>query len=171
DTNNIPTDLLERVDVITGGSSAVYGSDAIAGVVNFITKRDFDGIRIRGQGGISQQGDRGIDFVSITAGHNFADDRANIAINLEYVNAEALYFSQRPELTGAYDGRCQFDQLNTSTGEGATNSNGVPDLTFICGVRNAPISNGGTVLGNASAAQCQSAAFGPLGASAAIGAA
>src|SRR5918993_648034 len=59
DVNTIPSDLIERVDVITGGSSAVYGSDAIAGVVNFVLRRDFDGIRLRGQGGVSQQGDRG----------------------------------------------------------------------------------------------------------------
>jgi outer membrane receptor protein involved in Fe transport len=109
DINTIPSDLIERIDVITGGSSAVYGSDAIAGVVNFVLRRDYDGIRLRGQAGISQQGDRGIQFVSLTAGRNFADDRANIAVNLEYVNADALYFGDRPELTGAYDGRCQFN--------------------------------------------------------------
>ena len=109
DVNTIPTDLIERVDIVTGGNSAIYGSDAIAGVVNFILRRDFDGIRIRGQGGISQQGDRGIEFVSLTAGRNFFDDRANIAINLEYVNAEPLYFIDRPQLTGAFDGRCQFN--------------------------------------------------------------
>ncbi len=168
DVNTIPTDLIERVDVITGGSSAVYGSDAVAGVVNFVLRRDFDGIRLRGQGGVSQQGDRGIEFVSLTAGRNFADDRANIAINLEYVNANPLYFTQRPALTGAYDGRCQFDIPFFTTGEPAT-GNGVPDRVFLCGVRNATISNGGTVVANASAAQCQSAAFGPGGASAAIG--
>ena len=96
DTNTIPTDLLERVDVITGGSSSVYGSDAVAGVVNFVLRRDFDGIRLRGQGGVSQQGDRGIQFVSLTAGRNFWDDRANIAINLEYVNSEASISPSAP---------------------------------------------------------------------------
>ncbi len=159
DVNTIPTDLIERVDVITGGSSAVYGSDAVAGVVNFVMRRDFDGIRLRGQGGVSQQGDRGIEFVSLTAGRNFFDDRANIAINLEYVNAEALYFTQRPGLTGAYDGRCQFDRAFPSTNEGPTNSNGVPDQTFLCGIRNATISNGGTVTGNIAASTCQNPAI------------
>lgn len=145
DVNTIPTDLIERVDVITGGSSAVYGSDAIAGVVNFVLKRDFDGIRLRGQGAVSQQGDRGIQFVSLTAGRNFLDDRANVAINLEYVNAEPLYFSQRPELTGAAGGRCQFQLAEITTGE-PQSGDGVPDNQFFCGVRNATISNGGTVL-------------------------
>src|SRR3546814_33181 len=51
DVNTIPVDLLERVDIVTGGNSAIYGSDAVAGVVNFITKRDFEGVNLRAQGG------------------------------------------------------------------------------------------------------------------------
>ena len=117
DVQTIPSDLIERVDVITGGNSAVYGSDAVAGVVNFVMRRDFDGIRLRGQGATSQQGDRGIQFVSLTAGRNFLDDRANVAINLEYVNAEPLYFIDRPRLTGAVDGRCQFNIAEFFAGE------------------------------------------------------
>jgi outer membrane receptor protein involved in Fe transport len=175
DVNTIPTDLIQRVDVITGGSSAVYGSDAVAGVVNFILRRDFDGIRIRGQGGVSQQGDRGIEFVSLTAGHNFADGRANVAINLEYVNAEALYFSQRPQLTGAYAGRCQLNLAEFTADDGPTGSDGVPDNQFFCGVRNATISNGGSVLaanpsGLPSGSQnCTNPLVGPAGAFAALG--
>jgi outer membrane receptor protein involved in Fe transport len=176
DVNTIPTDLIERVDVITGGSSAVYGSDAVAGVVNFVLKRDFDGVRLRGQGGVSQQGDRGIEFVSLTAGHNFLDDRANIAINLEYVNAEPLYFAQRPLLTGAFNGRCQFNGSSFSTSE-PQSGNGVPDQQFYCGVRNGTISNGGTVLaatpavgGVALTGGCTNATLAPGGANAALGA-
>ncbi|MGQ7367999.1 TonB-dependent receptor plug domain-containing protein, partial [Streptococcus suis] len=45
DTNTIPDDLLERVDIVTGGSSAIYGSDAVAGVVNFVLKRNFEGLK------------------------------------------------------------------------------------------------------------------------------
>lgn len=156
DVGTIPNDLIERVDVITGGSSAVYGSDAVAGVVNFVLRRDFDGIRLRGQGGVSQEGDRGIEFVSLTAGHNFADDRANIAVNLEYLNGEALYFSDRPGLTGALDGRCQFEPATFSAGEPAA-GNGVLDQQFECGVRNGTISNGGSVApATVTAAICQS---------------
>ena len=51
DVNSIPTDMIERVEIITGANSAVYGADAVAGVVNFILKDDFEGIRIRGSGG------------------------------------------------------------------------------------------------------------------------
>src|SRR4051812_42990156 len=57
DINTIPIDLIDRVDVVTGGDSAVYGSDAIAGVVNFVLRQDYEGIQLRGQGGISTYGD------------------------------------------------------------------------------------------------------------------
>ncbi len=156
DVNTIPSDLIDRVDVITGGSSAVYGSDAVAGVVNFVLRRDFDGVRLRGQGAISQQGDRGIQFVSLTAGRNFMDDRANVAINLEYAHAEPLYFTDRPRLTGAYDGRCQFEPVEFAVGEPAA-GDGVADREFMCNIRNGTISNGGTIApAGVNAAICQS---------------
>jgi outer membrane receptor protein involved in Fe transport len=144
DVNTIPTDLIERVDVVTGGSSAVYGSDAVAGVVNFILKKNFSGIRVRGQAGTSTRGDRGVQFISVTGGQNFFDDRANVAVNLEYVDADPLYFWQRPGLTGAFAGRCQFNLAEPTTGEPAS-GDGVPDNQFFCGVRNQAISNGGTI--------------------------
>lgn len=143
DVNTIPSDLIERVDVVTGGSSAVYGSDAIAGVVNFVLRRDFEGIRLRGQAGISSEHDRGLSFVSLTAGENLLDDRLNIAVNLEYAHAEPLYFSDRDSLTGAFSGRCQFEPIETIGGDGPTGSNGVPDTGFFCGVRNGNIGTGG----------------------------
>jgi outer membrane receptor protein involved in Fe transport len=90
--------------VVTGGNSAIYGSDAVAGVVNFVLKRNFDGIRIRGQGGISSRGDRGTAFTSITAGKNFADDRGNIAVAFEYANSDPLFNTSRDDLTGVFSG-------------------------------------------------------------------
>lgn len=84
DINTIPTDLIERVDVLTGGASAIYGADGVSGVVNFITRRDFDGIAARSQFGISDRGDAGNRFASIVAGRNFADGRANLTLAYEY---------------------------------------------------------------------------------------
>ncbi len=144
DINTIPVDLLERVDIVTGGNSAIYGSDAVAGVVNFILKRDFDGLSIKGQGAISSRGDRGSYFVSGTWGKNFADGRGNIAVSGEYARAEPLYFRDRDYLTGAYSGRCQF-QLVDPTGGEVNGTDGIFDNQFVCGVRNAAISDGGTV--------------------------
>lgn len=144
DVNTIPVDLLERVDIITGGNSAIYGSDAVAGVVNFITRRDFDGIRVRGQAGISQEGDRGTQFVSVTAGRNFDSGRGNIAGSIEYARQDPLYFVQRDSITGAYSGRCQFNLVQNTAGEPPEGANG-PDQEFLCGVRNNAISDGGTI--------------------------
>ena len=150
DVNTIPQDLVERIDIVTGGEAAIYGSDAVAGVINFILKRDFDGIRLRAQDGISSRGDRNVQFATLTAGRNFADGRGNVAVSLEYTKADPLYFRERPGYTGAFDGRCQF-QLVENTGpsgsnEGATgNTDGVPDRRFLCGIKNATLSNGGTI--------------------------
>ena len=84
DISTIPTDLIERVDVLTGGASAVYGADGVSGVVNFVLKRDFDGVSARVQSGISQYGDGGNRFASAIAGRNFADGRANLTLAYEY---------------------------------------------------------------------------------------
>ncbi|GAA4773599.1 TonB-dependent receptor domain-containing protein [Novosphingobium ginsenosidimutans] len=144
DVNTIPVDLLERVDIVTGGNSAVYGSDAVAGVVNFVLKRNYEGLAFRGQGAISSRGDRGNYFVSGTWGKNFADGRGNIAIAAEYAKAEPLFFYQRDDITGALTGRCQFQVVEPTGGEpGGTD--GIYDNAFVCGVRNAAISDAGTI--------------------------
>jgi outer membrane receptor protein involved in Fe transport len=84
DIDSIPTDLLESVDVLTGGASAVYGADGVSGVVNFRLKKNFEGISLRGQTGVSGEGDGNNTFLALTAGMNFADDRGNVALAYEY---------------------------------------------------------------------------------------
>ena len=84
DINAIPTDLIERVDVLTGATSAVYGADGVSGVVNFVLKRDFDGVAARSQFGISDRGDAANRFASLIAGRNFADGRGNLTLAYEY---------------------------------------------------------------------------------------
>ena len=95
DVNNIPTDLIERVEVVTGGASAVYGSEAVAGVVNFILKENFEGVRLRGQATASSKGDATRQFVSLTAGHGFFDDRAHIVANFSYDTDHGLSSAKR----------------------------------------------------------------------------
>ncbi len=90
DINSIPQDLIAKVDVLTGGASAIYGADGVSGVVNFVLKRDFEGIAARGQAGISSRGDAGTQYGSIVAGTNFADDKGNIAVSYEFDRAERL---------------------------------------------------------------------------------
>jgi len=145
DTNTIPSELIERVDVVTGGNSSIYGSDAVAGVVNFITKRDFEGLKIRGQMGTSDRGDRDSEFASVTWGTNFGDNRGNVAVALEYGNSDALYFNERDSLTGAYSGRRQFNLSEVTSGEPG-GSDGITDnLFYNGGIFNANIADGGLV--------------------------
>ncbi|MFN3450962.1 MAG: TonB-dependent receptor domain-containing protein [Sphingorhabdus sp.] len=151
DVNTIPTDLVERIDIVTGGNSAIYGSDAVAGVVNFILRRDYDGVAVRAQGGISSRGDRGSYFASVLAGQNFADGRGNVAVSAEYTRQQPLYFNQRDGLAGSASGRCQFQQTDAQGAAGGevgfSATDGIPDTTFLCGIRNGTISDAGTVGG------------------------
>ena len=125
DTNTIPQSLLERVDVITGGSSALYGSDAVAGVVNFVLRRDFEGIQARAQGGISSRGDRGSYLLSFVAGENFFDDRLNVAAAVEYTRQEQVLYSQRAEQFGTFGGGPGFVIVDQDI-QCNTDANGVP---------------------------------------------
>lgn len=142
DVNTIPTDLIERVDVVTGGNSAIYGSDAIAGVVNFVLKRDFDGLQLRGQGGISKYGDAGAYYASLLAGRNFADGRGNVAINAEYARQNDYYGSGRPNLRQTNG----FVAVDTDPATAENGSDGNPDSVFFRDIRNALYSNAGTFL-------------------------
>jgi len=101
DLNSINTRLVERVETIAIGGAPIYGSDAIAGTVNVILRRDFEGIELDGQYGISEFGDapnyrfRGI------AGTNFAGDRGNVVVSGEYNRGRGLLYNQRPLLRAA----------------------------------------------------------------------
>ena len=90
DIGTIPAGLIERVDVVTGGASAVYGSDAIAGVVNFILKDNFEGLEISSQYGISDKGDGGEFNIQGLLGGNFGDDRGNMTFFASYYTRESV---------------------------------------------------------------------------------
>lgn len=92
----IPTGLIERVDVVQAGGAAVYGSDAIAGVVNYVLKRDFDGVEMDVQYGRSSRDDYPQQSYRATVGRNFDGGRANIAANFEYSKTRPLYNEDRP---------------------------------------------------------------------------
>jgi len=95
DLNIIPPSLIESVDIITGGASAVYGSDAMAGVVNFRLKNDFDGVEFDGHWGQTERGD-GADYGGgVTAGLNFAAGRGSVLGYVGYAERETVLSTKR----------------------------------------------------------------------------
>lgn len=90
DINTLPQALVKRVDVVTGGVSASWGSDAVAGVVNFILDKDFSGIKATAQGGVTTYGDGGNYNFSVAAGTGFADGRGNIVVSGEIAHNDGI---------------------------------------------------------------------------------
>jgi len=86
DTDNFPQQLIERVEVVTGGASAVYGSDAVAGVVNFILDRDFTGIKGELSGGSTEYGDAENYKLALAGGFPFAGGRGHVLLSGELVD-------------------------------------------------------------------------------------
>ncbi len=90
DLNNIPLALVDRVDVLTGGASTTYGADALGGVVNFVTKKNFEGIEVRAGYGITEEGDGETKRFEVTMGSNLADGRGNVVFSLGYQKADEV---------------------------------------------------------------------------------
>ncbi|MCZ6772087.1 MAG: TonB-dependent receptor plug domain-containing protein, partial [Proteobacteria bacterium] len=96
DIGSIPTQLIERVEVSTGGASAVYGADAVTGVVNFIMMDNFEGFNVDLSYGISSDGDGGQTAITATWGTNFAGDRGNFVVSVDYRTDDGLKMGDRP---------------------------------------------------------------------------
>ena len=141
DINSIPTELIERVDIVTGGNSAVYGSDAIAGVVNFVLKDHFDGIQIRAGDAIPQFGAGSNHYVHGIIGRNFASGRGNITIAGEWARQDRLFGRDIPWLSKV-NGFVTVDADPAGTPNG---SDGVPDAIFVHDIHSSTISRFGIV--------------------------
>src|SRR5205823_8561812 len=122
-------------------NSAVYGSDAVAGVVNFILKRDFNGVQVRAQGWESGAG-FGTTYVgSIMVGHNFADGRGNVTVQAEYNHDNRVFGSEVPWLRS----QDNFSVIDLDTGGLPNGSDGFPDRTFFRDIRSSTINRYGFV--------------------------
>ena len=137
DINSIPADLIDRVDIVTGAQSSVYGSDAIAGVVNFVLKKDFDGFQGRGNFGVSEGGFGGNQYVSAMYGYNFDEGRGNVTVHGEYSNQDRVFGSDIEELRQV-NGLLTIDVDPGGTPNG---SDGIPDRVYFRDVRSATISS------------------------------
>lgn len=91
DLNVIPLALVSRVDVLTGGASTTYGADAVSGVVNFITRRDFSGVDARASYKLTEEGDGQAYRIDLTVGGNFADNRGNAVLSMGYTKVNPVY--------------------------------------------------------------------------------
>jgi iron complex outermembrane recepter protein len=123
DVNVIPAGLIQRVDIVEAGGAAVYGSDAIAGVVNYILKKDFQGAEFDAQYGQDYNGGYRQPSLRATFGTNFADGRGNIAADLEFSKSSPLLEEDR-EFTGS-GARSVTNLANTST------SDGIPPTLYV----------------------------------------
>jgi iron complex outermembrane receptor protein len=95
DLNTLPISMIENVEVITGGASAVYGSDAIAGVINFKLRQKFNGAEFSYQHGATTHGDGGNDLASVIIGGDIGDHRGNVILSMDYSDRSVVYGRDR----------------------------------------------------------------------------
>lgn len=126
DISLFPQLLIERVDVVTGGASASYGSDAVGGVVNFITNKRFEGFKANIQGGITTYGDNAQYLLQAAAGEAFLDGRLHVEVSGEYDHQDGIPAGDFGE--SAPNGRAWY-RASTLLNTGITNS-GLPQYNY-----------------------------------------
>ncbi|MFD1949193.1 TonB-dependent receptor domain-containing protein [Sphingomonas arantia] len=131
DLNNIPLALIERTDVLTGGASTTYGADAVAGVVNFVTRRDFAGVEVNASNQLTEKGDGHTFRTDITIGANFDDGRGNAVFSVGYQQADPVYQGDRSF------SRNNVDSFSGVVGGGSGTT--VPGVFSLTGVGNRQI--------------------------------
>lgn len=102
DLNFIPAALVDRIDILSGGASAVYGSDAVAGVVNFVMKKDFQGFRIDAQASRTDHSDGTTYNPTLIWGNNFSGGKGNVTLYAGFQKMDAITQDRRPFSRVAY---------------------------------------------------------------------
>ena len=137
DANYIPAILVQRAEVVTGGASAAYGSDAVAGVVNFILDTKLQGFRGEAQMGISERGDDATKFLSLAGGTSFGDGRGHIVIGGEYEDNDGL--------KDCYAARPLCAQEWTLLGNTPPGRLGLPAINILNDIHTASMTPGGLI--------------------------
>ncbi|MFT3905844.1 MAG: TonB-dependent receptor [Steroidobacteraceae bacterium] len=138
DSNMIPVGLIDRVDVVTGGASAAYGSDAVSGVVNFVLKHNLEGIRGSLQSGITRYGDGAQNVATLAGGFGFADGRGHVIAGLDAAKTNGVgNIYTRPY------GKSEPGLLTVSAAQRA--ALGLPAQVFANGVELANVTPGGLI--------------------------
>ncbi|WP_297696652.1 TonB-dependent receptor [Phenylobacterium sp.] len=135
DLNELPTAFLDRVEEVPATGAAVYGSDAIAGVVNLIYKEKFEGILLDAQYGASSRHDYPSSHITAAVGHDFLDGRLNLALDFELDRTGSLNQTQRPETAAQFS--FAANPLNK------TSSDGIPASILIRDRRVPEVTEGG----------------------------
>ena len=145
DLNTIPAFMVDRVEVVTGGASAQWGSDAVAGVVNIRLKTKFEGFQVKAQGGASQRGDGDNEYVGVLAGTSLFGDRGHFVAGAEYQHEDGL----RDIYTRPW-GRGEQQIINNPSlrDPNGVPTNGLPALLNVGNVHTS-LGAGGTITGPA----------------------
>jgi iron complex outermembrane receptor protein len=153
DVSTVPSQLISRVDVVTGGASAVYGSDAVAGVVNFVLDHNFSGLKLDVTGGQTNYDDAKNYKVSLTGGFGFADGRGHVLLSGEKLDNDG---------TEGTDGGRAWNRENwgTMANPAYTATNGLPQTLFVSKIASANTTGGGIIT---TAGPLRGTAFGPGG--------
>ncbi|HEY4077754.1 MAG TPA: TonB-dependent receptor [Rhizomicrobium sp.] len=125
DVSQMPQMLIQRVDIVTGGASASWGSDAVAGVVNFVTDKKFEGFKVNAMAGLSTYGDMGNTLFQAAAGTSFMGGRAHFEVAGEYSYSDGL-LPRFPVTTqhGAFAGNLGGRTLSRQSGQVSYNTDG-----------------------------------------------
>jgi iron complex outermembrane recepter protein len=164
DINTIPTALVERTEIVTGGSSAVYGSDAVAGVVNFIMKSNFEGVAVALNHSTDQHTNSPSTNATLTLGGNFADNKGNMVVSIDYLKRTGFTRGERGDWAGmnlkdgcvtaaSWSETSAGTPFSPPTGQTCVSSGNRPGLVFdgsatiptgrVSGVSNAALAAGG----------------------------
>jgi outer membrane receptor protein involved in Fe transport len=135
DLTTIPANMIDKVEVITGGAAAVYGADAVTGVVNVTLKNHVEGVELSGRAGVSSRGDAGSYSLGALVGSSFADDRGSVVLGVSYNREQALQANQRSF------GRNQVDLFSNPANTGP--ADGIFDSIAVANYRYPGTSYGG----------------------------
>lgn len=131
DVNTIPTAWVEKVEIVTGGASAVYGADAVTGVVNFVLKKDITGLDVSLSKSFAEEGPYDSDRLTISAGTDFDEGRGNIGLAVSYYQQDGMNAKDR--LSTATPSASVTNPANgdTRNADGSVNHDGIPDRIWI----------------------------------------
>ncbi len=128
DINTIPTAWVDKVEIITGGASAVYGADAVTGVVNFILKKDITGLNVNATKSFAEEGPYDNDKVTLSFGKNFDEGRGNFGVAISHFQQDGMNAKDRKST--ATPTAEVTNPANTSDDDGIPNRIWIPDAAW-----------------------------------------